>query len=303
MKLKNILFTCILASVLLLSACSSNEAIASEGAFIGGTDGVTVTFEPFSVLEDGFYTIFDTEDFPIDVLIRNKGEHEIAAGEVTLKLLGPAQNDFANIPSWTLDNVEEIEKISEFNPEGDEELISFTPNDYATFLGTVTTFHDIPFLIDYEYDYQTFLIVNDVCFKEDAADDRLCEVKETKSHAVSAAPITETKVEEDTAGKGVVVLKIDVSNANTGKSTIIGEDFDNRFSQVAYEIDNPADWECKSGGRENEARLVDGKAQIICKLVEPLTEDELYVNSVRLTLSYTYNDIVQETLRVLESVE
>jgi hypothetical protein len=79
--------------------------------------------------------------------------------------------------------------------------------------------------------------------------------------------------------------------------------FDDRFSQVAYSIDDSLGWECKSGGRENEARMVDGTAEIICQLSEALSEDDLYTKSVSLTFDYTYRDIISETLRVKESSE
>ncbi len=290
--------------MLLLAACSGSEPASSfEGAYIGGGEGIELSFEPFSVLEDGVYTIFDTEDFPIDVLIKNKGEHTVAAGDVSLTLLGPAQQDFENIPAWELVNVEEIEKISEFNPEGDEELISFTPDDYAVYLGEVIGFYDIPWTLDFEYLYATNVLIDNVCFKEDISDDRVCEVEEAKGFSVSGAPITVTSVEEDTAGQGIMMLRINIRNTGTGEATIPGEDFDDRFSQVAYTIDEPDLWECKSGGREDEARLVDGEAEVICKLREPLADGELYTKSVQLTLDYVYQDLITETLRIKESIE
>ena len=129
--------------------------------------------------------------------------------------------------------------------------------------------------------------------------------KESKNAAVSGAPITVTGVAQDTGGKGIILLKIDVSNAGEGDSTIIGKDFDKagRFDQISYEIDEPEKWKCSSGGRENEARLIDGKAQVICKLKKPLTEDELYTKPVRLTLDYTYKELLLKKLRVKESAK
>ena len=69
-----------------------------------------------------------------------------------------------------------------------------------------------------EYRYQTYLIVPEVCLKEDLTDQRVCNVKEAKTYFVSGAPLTVRSVEEDTAGKGIVALKIVVGNAGTGKS-------------------------------------------------------------------------------------
>ena len=289
-----------------LAACTNESGdldTTSPGAFIGGNSGLEVSFEPMSIIEDGIFTIYDTENFPLEFILKNKGEHPVQAGEVQLELLGPAQQDFANIPSWQKINVEEIEEISEFNPEGDEEVISFTPNDYAEYTADIIGFQDLTFYVDYQYDYKTYLVINDVCFKGDSRDDRVCTVSEGRTYSVSGAPITVTSVEQDTGGKGVMLLKIGISNLAGGDATILGREFDDRFSQVSYTIEDSLGWECKSAGRVGEARLVGGSAEIICQLAEPLSEDDLFTRSISLTLDYTYRDIVSETLRVKESSE
>ena len=99
------------------------------------------------------------------------------------------------------------------------------------------------------------------------------------------------------------MLKFTVKNAGLGKATVSGEEFDSRFDQVAYTIDEPQKWECKSGGRENEARLVEGQADVVCRLKTALAEEDVFVKQVKLTLSYVYKELVQEKLRVKESVK
>ena len=302
--MKQTIFIIILSSMLLLTACSQEQEqtpAARTGAFIGGTTGLTALFEPLSIQEENIFTVFDTEDFPLVVDLRNKGEETIQPNGVRVRLLGPAQQDFANIPAWTLQNLQVIEKVSDFNPQGGEEILSLTPQARARYTAPVTGFTDITWNIEYDYDYKTHLIVNDICFKGNPTDQKVCNPKEQKTFAVSAAPITITNAEQDSAGRGVVLLKIDVRNAGQGHSTIIGTDFDQRFDQLAYTIDEPDKWECKSSGRENEARLTDGTAQILCRLKLPLAEADLYTRSVRLTVSYAYKELIQEKLRIKES--
>ena len=291
---------------LLLAGCTGEDQVPQTGgAFIGGTTGLEASFEQFSVKEEGVYSIFDTEDFPIDIALKNKGEETLTPGQVTLRLLGPSKEDFVNIvpATWQTTNVEEIDKISEFNPTGGEEIVSFTPDTRAQYNGKVTGFTDINWNLEYWYDYKTHVIVNDVCFKGDITDDKICNVKGTRTFSVSAAPITIKSVEEDTSGKGIIMLRFQVENAGTGKSTTTGGEFDTRFDQIAFSIDEPEKWECKSGGRENEGRLIDGKADITCRSKQPLLEEDLYTRSVRLTLDYTYKNLVQEKLRIKESVK
>jgi hypothetical protein len=298
--MKKILIPLLILSTLLI-ACEGEAPVSTGSAFLGGTEGIVASFEPISIKEGGIYTIFDSEDFPLDVLLKNKGEENLAAGKARLRLLGPAQDDFANIANWELMNSQEIEKVTEFNPEGGEEIVSFTPGSRATYTARVTGFVDLTWNLEYMYDYSTHLIVNDVCFKGDITDPKVCKVKEVKSFSVSGAPIGIVSVEEDTAGKGVALLKIEVQNKGKGKSTRIGEEFDNRFDQISYTISEPDKWECKSGGRENEARLLGGRATIICRLKNALTEDDLYVKNVEMTFDYTYKDLIIEKLRVKES--
>lgn len=305
--MKKISIIVLLTSLFILAACTTKPTTpVGGGAFIGGTQGIVASFEPLSVKdpESGFYTIYDTEDFSLDVLLKNKGEEAVPLGKATVRLLGPAPNLFQNLPTWQLLNKQVIDKISQFNPEGGEEIISFTTaGARAKYTGPVTGFTDITWNAEYWYDYKTHLIINEVCFKGDVTEKKVCEVKEAKTFSVSGAPITVSKVEEDVAGKGVMLLKIDVSDAGTGQSAIPGQEFDTRFDQVRYSVDEPDKWECKSGGRENEARLTEGKATINCRLKQPLAKNDLYTKQVRLTLEYTYKDLVQEKLRVKESVK
>lgn len=300
---KLIIFLTVISLFLLTSCGEGQQQPTSGGVFIGGTNGVVASFEPFSVKEDNIYTIFDTEDFPIEVVLKNKGEETVAPGKVTLKLLGPAKEDFQNIPQWQVQNREEILKISEFNPSGGEEVVSFTPTTNARYMALVTGFTDLTWNLEYKYDYKTYVIMNDVCFKGDFTDPRVCEVKGDKTFSVSGAPVIVTKVSQDTAGRGVILLKIGIKNAGTGQATFLGQDFDERFSQVKFAVDEPARWECKSGGRQNEARLVDGEAEIICRLKTAVPEDDVYTKSIRLTLDYQYKELIQEKLRIKESAE
>ncbi len=285
-------------SLFLLTACQQQKQQAVKGAFIGGTQGAVVQFEPFGVEEEGVYSIFDQETFPLEVTLRNKGEYTVKAGEVSVRLLGPSQSEFSGFKSWELKNSLALEGISELVPEGGEETLTFASD--AKYGKKVTGLIDREWFANVEYRYQTYLIVPEVCLKEDLRDERVCKVKEAKTYFVSGAPLTVKAVEEDTAGKGIIALKIMVSNAGTGKVTKPGQDFGVR-NLFAYSIDDPA-WECKSGGKVDEARLDEtGQAEIVCKLKEALPEGHISTKQVQLTLDYKYRDLIQEKLRIKQS--
>ena len=51
-----------------IAGCADDEITSSSGdggVFIGGRDGVVVTFEPLGLEESGIFTIYDTENFPL----------------------------------------------------------------------------------------------------------------------------------------------------------------------------------------------------------------------------------------------
>ena len=83
--------------------------------------------------------------------------------------------------------------------------------------------------------------------------------------------------------------------------TKIGEKF-GVYDRLTFSIDDPS-WECKSAGKVNEARFIDGEALIGCKLKTALAEDTLATKQVKLTLDYMYRDLIQETLRIKESAK
>ena len=299
MNKKILLILVSLSISLMLTSCTGNNNQSADGAFIGGTQGITAEFQPLGVEEEGKFTIYDTESFSLEVTLHNKGEYQIQPNDVTVKLLGPSPEEFTGIPSFELKNKDIIDKISDLVPLGGEETVSFS--DDAKYKQTVTGFVDREWFGNIEYKYKTYAIIPEVCLKEDVTDERVCKVTEAKTYFVSGAPITITAVEESTAGKGIMALKIKVKNVGSGKvSTQTGE-FGVR-DELAYSLDDPS-WECKSGGRLNGARLVNGEAEIVCKLKTALPENTISTKQVLLTLDYKYRDLIQETLRIKESVE
>lgn len=288
----------LLLSIFLVS-CGQQQQAPTKGAFLGGTQGILAEFEPFGVEEEGKFTIFDTETFPIEVTLRNKGEYALQPGDVKIKLLGPSPDEFSGIASFEKQNAGIIDKISDLVPLGGEETVSFAGD--AQYEQDVTGAVDREWFANLEYKYQTYLILPEVCLKEDITDERICTINEAKTFFVSGAPVMITGVEESTAGRGIMALQITVKNVGGGKVAKLGEEFGIR-DELSYTIDDPA-WECKSGGKVNEARLEKGEAVIVCKLKEALAEGTLSTKQISLTLDYQYRDLIQETLRIKQSVE
>jgi len=295
------------ALLLILSACNGEDNTntpVSDTVFVGGSQGIVAEFEPFGVEENGVFTVFDTESFPIEVTLNNEGEDDVNPGDITVTLKGINTNDFNGIPSSELKNTETLEKVAEFNPEGDEEIVDFTPDQDAKYKLNVTGFFQPDIYAQVDYNYTTYIVIPAVCYKEDPRDDSVCDVQGSKTFAVSSAPITVSSVKQDIAGRGIIVLTITVDNVGAGRVALPSEDFNPSYGKVLVTMETDAsEWECRSSGNPNEARLADGKAVITCKLRQPLTEDTLFTKQVDLRLDYRYRSIIQQAIRIRESTD
>lgn len=303
--MKKAVMVCSLLALFIMGCASEEDQQAVGGVFRGGTQGLVASFEPFGVQESGVYTIFDTETFPIEVVLKNKGEEDIPVGGAVVALKGINLNDFLGIVAANLSNPRAVEKVSDSNPDGGEERVDFTPQNDAQYKLNVTGFYTPDIFASVEYLYKTNLAIPQVCFKEDPRDTRVCTVDGAKTFFVSGAPITVTAVEEGSAGRGVVTLRITVQNAGGGKVTAPSGEFDVRTvgGQVVFKmLTEQEKWECRSSGRENEARFLDGTAIIQCRLKQPLPKGDLYTKQVELELSYKYQTLIQEKIQIKESL-
>ncbi len=295
----------IVFAALFIAGCEDGEKeTTGPSPYISGTKGITAEFEPMGIEDNGLYSLYENEEFPIQVLLKNKGEHDIESGDAKVKIYGILLEDFSGIESGTKTNSQEIEKISEFNEEGGEEIIDFGQNVKYT-QEIPGTFYDLNVFASYTYSYKTYASVPNVCFKEDLRDERVCTVEESKDIFCSGAPIQVTSAEEKPAGSGIIELDFEIENVGGGRATIPGQEFSPQYDQVAFTIEPETErnkWLCRAGARENEARLIDDKSTIRCKLREPLEEDALYTKAIGLTLSYDYRDIIQQKIRIEKEI-
>jgi hypothetical protein len=287
-------------SLLLLTACGgTTEPNTAKGGFMGGTLGIVGIFQNFGVLENGISSVYDTESFPIEVTLQNKGEYKIKPGDVTVRLMGPTK-DFAGIPSLELKNKGEIETISDLLPAGGEETVTFAAD--AKYGKPVLGLLETEWYASIESKYQTLLVVPEVCLKEDLTDKRLCDPTGAKTFYVSGAPVTISSVEEDTAGQGIMAVRIKIKDMGSGLMTKVGEAFNQQQEKLTYAVDDNT-WECKSGGKVNEARLIEGEAEILCKTKTALAKNTLGTQQLRLTFDYLYQDMISKKINVKQSVK
>lgn len=297
-----------MASILITGqGCGKEEVEAAESPYVGGTQGVVAEFEDMGIVEDSIETVWEDESFPLQVNLKNKGEEDIAAGDMEVSLKGILISDFSGIDETDgkkdgrMKNAEKIDSVSNFNKEGGEINIDF---GNAAYVVPITgSFYDVSIFAEVVYKYKTQVAVPKVCFNGDPSDTEICDVDEEKTVFSSGAPIQVQRVEEKSAGKGMIALEFEVEDVGGGDVAIPGQEFSPRFDEIEYQLTPEPErdkWECSSGGKVNQARLVDDKTTIRCKLKteNKLAEDTIFTKQIGLEISYKYKSIIHEQLRI-----
>jgi len=306
MEIKKIISLLLIVFMLALVGCKGGEkkVEAPESPYIGGSKGLVAKFENMGIYNEktNIEEIFEGETFPIEITLKNKGEQDILPGDVVVSLKGILLSDFSGIvANGTLTNEEKIEKVSEYNKEGGELTLDFTPEGGARYLVNLSGSHyDISVFAEVVYNYKTYAAVPKVCFKEDLQDESVCDVEEEKAVFSSGAPIQVKKATEKRAGTGKIAVEFEIENIGSGDVTKPDEDFDSRYDQLAF-YPNEDIWECKSSGKINEGRFdSDGKMIVVCRLKEPMPKGTLYTKELDLTLDYKYKELIHHQLRINE---
>lgn len=299
----------ILAVVLFIVGCEGNQITVEvgESPYIGGNKGVIAEFLQMGIYNEDskMEEVFEGETFPIEVILNNKGEVDIGEGKVRVTLMGINIEDFKGIEAGgMLDNGNVIiEKISNLNVEGGETTLDFTSGaeDARYMIELTGSSYDVSVFARVVYEYTTHAAVPKVCYKRDFSDKTVCTVDGKKEVYSSAAPIQVVSAEEKKAGTAKIGIEFKIENVGSGDVVNPGEEFDARYDVLSFSVSDEA-WECKASGRVGEARLdSNGKATIICRIKEAITEDVPFTKQLDLTLNYDYREIIHKQIRVRKS--
>lgn len=304
--MRKIAICLIIISILMLSGCKKTDTSGeiADSPYMEGTKGVVAEFMDMGIFNEDtkINEIYDDESFPIEIILKNKGEYDIEPGDVTVTLKGIYLGSFSGITSnGVLSNENLIEKISEINEDGSEDTLDFTPGTedakYITaFSGSSV---DLDVFAEIVFNYKTETTIKKICFKEDLQDDSICEVSETKKVFSSGAPIQIRSAKETTAGSAKIAVELKIENVGGGDVAKIADSFDKRYNKFSFVSSDEGKWECRSGGKLNEGRFDSaGIAKISCKLKEPMAEDTLYTEDLDLTIDYKYRYLIQESIRI-----
>lgn len=297
-----------LVIMIIVNGCTNNQTSTTvdlDDPYLGGSQGLVIEFEPMAPEQDGVDTIFNDEEFSVNLNIKNKGEYTVPANTVKSKIKGISSSDYTGL-LFDATNTDEIEKISEYNENGGEinidhkkgKLVQNRIQDRN--LITATLFAEIT------YPYKTFISAPKVCFKDvtsKSRDDEICNVDSTLQVFSSGAPIKATSAEEIRSGKGLVSVTFYIENVGGGEVKRPDmADFDYRYDELAFTIQessSPNKWDCRSAGRTGVGRFrEDNTLEIVCNLKNEyqIGANEVYQSQLDLTLEYDYKILLSNDL-------
>ncbi len=210
----------ILGILILLSACTSNGTTAELQQFIGGTQGLAVTFEtntpPAEAFDGGFA--------PFDVIVRleNKGEETIKESDTTVRITGILEPEF-NLKSGDLTQKVK-EELTAVRKDSTGKILSGNPvfvefknfNHVSTVTGNAL---DFPLRADVCYKYATragtLLCSRANILNPEAGG--ICEVAGDKPVANSGGPIQIANVKQAGRSATSITFSFDITHAGQGR--------------------------------------------------------------------------------------
>ncbi|MAG16117.1 hypothetical protein CMO88_03580 [Candidatus Woesearchaeota archaeon] len=209
-----------LAFLAIASGCQSGEtATGTPGGFVGGNDGIKLSFLESSPPDEVFETAGGNPfNFQAIVMVENVGEHEIFANELKVDLKGFFPGDFGVTgpigTELTEPNSENLIGVSK-NSQGDVrkgsiEQLTFPENGNFAY-GTLDVDQSFEFTAEACYMYVT-TAVSQLCLKKDLRDanTEICSVSGSNPVSNSGAPVHVTSVVQDIAGTDSIRLDFEV---------------------------------------------------------------------------------------------
>ena len=302
-----------MGAMLLLSACSEGDTnFISTTPFLGGTEGLKISFIdnfPPSVVGDG-----GTDEFDVIVEVDNRGEHEVPAEDVLVRLSGFSPNVFnkavddlsLNLPSA----LEANEKASDGTRLRSFPLeIEFNSFNYQ---GRVQGNQQVPLRAEICYTYTT-QVISSLCIKSDYRRDNtgdICAVDANRQVFNSAGPIQVVSARQTPSGEARTRITYVIENKDngrvfqTGSACRVDDRDQNRVFVRVTGLGEGESADCNLRGGDGVSGDVvldtNGRAEFVCTF----DIDERSIarpQNYGLSLTYNYNEHIQTTIVVENS--
>ncbi len=290
-------------TIILFSGCVSETQDLEVGAFVGGSEGLSVYFKAGSPPNE----IFETAEFPIILNIENKGETDITQDKpATIYIEGIDVSetgfdivDINDAPITDAPNkiykLKGIEKIGNQIIPGEKTELIFKSKGFK---GSLSGDYKPTIIGRICYPYETKAITR-ACVKQNLLNQGFknkCEVTGVKETYVSGAPIQITHVEQIPLSKTKYGFFIQLENQGSGTPYLPGTDCsgDNNIIKI-----KDIELEGKKGSCTiDELYFEDNKAKVLCEvdLTQEVTE---YKGFLKINLEYEYSQSTSREFTVL----
>jgi hypothetical protein len=220
--MKKIILGMAIIMILLISGCDSGNttSTSSSDPFIGGTDSITMSFEPEAppaeIYGGGSYP------FEISLTVKNIGEYHIPENEMEVKILGLDPNLYSTTAEQLiLRNKEEI-RGKYLSPEGeiinDNQEVLFDFNNLKYYKDVESTMSGITIKATSCFNYQN-IAQTQICIKSnllDNSDDDICSVKDQATIYNSNGPVHITDFSQTASGEHNLIFTFKVKHVGDG---------------------------------------------------------------------------------------
>lgn len=298
-KLRLVLFLAVLAFLVMgQESCQSDGNTDTGERFIGGTEGLIVSFEEYNPPE--FVESGGLQDFYITLILENMGETYVEGSDVKVIISGPNADAFGvSSSSLQVTGIDQDIYNQDMDAEGnvvepEEVYVTFGPLNYLRELDTNFEF-DIR--ADVCYAYGTEARANG-CIVPDPtapAEEAYCQVREEKEIYNSGAPIQVTGFEEVPAGQNRIKYIFTIEHVGSGRFFLPGtmcEDQRTNEYKLHFEVksDVPGGLSCTpiSGSGQSGDLYVgrDGQTDVTC--VQQTQADRGLTDLLEVSLTYDY---------------
>ena len=319
-----------LCAILALAGCGPAQNPTQTDPFIGGTKGIVMAFMPGAPPAE----VYDGGKLPftVNVQLDNQGESDVGIDATNsndhfalVQIIGinPAQLGYPETDKTfeqegiTLSGARRLSDGSIIT--GAKNIITFDGYNYLPDEAGNTQ-RDLRANICYDYSTRTTTVV---CIKdkvlENIQDSSICTLGGVKEVKNSGAPVHITSVSEQPGGQNKIFVTFTIENVGTG-------DIFRRSTTQLLSSNNPCDtsltnpnrnWvhvkvslgddtttnliQCPQMGNSNEGdiQMFQGAAATMtCTIQTNPQNNQIYTDSLRINLEYTYHDFIQTQLLV-----
>ncbi len=300
-------------SLFLLSSCTAQEKpLDLKNPFIGGVSGIDVDFQNLrSEIYDG-----GRDPFEINVKLQNKGEFDVAASKVHVKLsgfnpaaLGKLDEQLSKTPSEDLSGMKKDAQGTLINSP--IVTVDFTELNHISPIVGATS--ELIVRADVCYNYKT-IGVSKLCVRSNIlnpAEGGICQINENKPFFSSSGPIQFENFIESTYGKDKLGFVFTIKKAGTGyvyeKDSGCDTTQRNKENRVYVKVDSKINGLSCTGLTSSGAiaqgfvSLFDGAQTITCK--QTISSKNDFEQAISIEAVYDYDDLKQTTITVKNSGE